>query len=140
MCARDVDTARAEETVVEVARRMRDRQVGSLVVVDDQNRPMGLVSDRDLTVRALAHGAEAVGARVETVMTAMPTVVLEGTSVESALGTMRTGGHRRLPVVDGAGRLVGLLTLDDVLRCLADEFALIGGLIEREAPHREPIG
>jgi CBS domain-containing protein len=72
-------------------------------------------------------------------MTPMPTAVLEDTSIESALGHMRVGRMRRLPVVNGAGTLVGIITLDDVLALLAEEFSLIGGLLEREAPHR-PIG
>lgn len=139
ICVREVDTAGPKESALDAARRMRERQVGALVVVDDQARPMGLVTDRDIAMRVVAGGREAAQTPVLDVMTPMPTAVLEDTSIESALGHMRVGRMRRLPVVNGAGQLVGIITLDDVLALLAEEFSLIGGLLEREAPQR-PIG
>jgi CBS domain-containing protein len=138
ICTRDVDTAGARESVLEVARRMRDRQVGTLIVVDDEARPMGLITDRDIVTRSVASGREAARTPVADVMTTMPTTVLEDTPIESALGTMRVGRLRRLPVVNGVGALVGIVTLDDILALLAEEFSLIGGLLERETPH-QPI-
>jgi CBS domain-containing protein len=139
ICIRDVDTVGPNESAFDAARRMRERQVGTLVVVDDQARPMGLITDRDIAMRVVAAGCEGARTPVIDVMTPMPTAVLEDTSLESALGHMRIGRMRRLPVVNGAGTLVGIITLDDVLALLAEEFSLIGGLLEREAPHR-PIG
>ncbi|MFN8544237.1 MAG: CBS domain-containing protein [Candidatus Binatia bacterium] len=136
ICIREVDTASPQENVLDVARRMRDRQVGTVVIVDDQGRPMGLLSDRDVTVRIVAAGRDAIRTPVEEAMTPMPTVVLEDTPIEAALGHMRTGRMRRLPVVNGAGKLLGIVTLDDVIGLLVEEFALIGGLLRREAPHR----
>lgn len=138
ICIRDVDTADAKESAADVARRMHERQVGTVVVVDDAARPMGLVTDRDIAMRIVAAGREADRTPVVDIMTAMPTGVLEDTSIESALGHMRVGRMRRLPVINGAGALVGIITLDDILALLAEEFSLIGSLLEREAPHRRP--
>ena len=139
ICNRDVDTAEATETVLDVARRMRDRQVGTLVVVDDQARPMGLVTDRDIVTRSVASDSPASRTRVVEIMTPMPTTVLQDTSIETALGHMRVGRLRRLPVVDGRGALVGIVTLDDILALLAEEFSMIGGLLERETPHHDAV-
>jgi CBS domain-containing protein len=138
ICTRDVDTAGPKESAVDVARRMRERQVGTVVVVDDRAQPMGLITDRDIAMRVVAAGREGVRTPVTDIMTAMPTAVLEDTSIESALGHMRVGRMRRLPVVNGAGALVGIVTLDDILTLLAEEFSLIGKLLEREAPHQLP--
>jgi CBS domain-containing protein len=135
ICIREVDTAGPKESVLDIARRMRDRQVGTLVVVDDQARPMGLVTDRDIVTRAVASGREAALTPVVDIMTPMPTTVLQDSSIEAALGHMRVGRLRRLPVVSGSGALVGIITLDDILALLAEEFSLIGGLLERESPH-----
>ena len=135
ICSRDVDTADPRESVLEAARRMRDRHVGTLVVVDGEARPMGLITDRDIAMRVVADGSDAARMAVTDIMTPMPTVVLADTSLESALGHMRSGRLRRLPVVSGSGALVGIITLDDILALIAEEFSLIGTLLEREAPH-----
>lgn len=135
ICTREVDTVRFDESALEAARRMRDRQVGSLVVVDE-NRPVGIVTDRDLAVRVLAAGVDAAGCRVSEVMTPSPTTAREEDSIEAALGFMRAGRFRRLPVVGVDGGLVGILALDDVLELVAEELTEIGRLLKREAPHR----
>ena len=136
MCTRDVDTARATENAVEVALRMRERGVGTVVVVDDAAHPMGMITDRDIAMRVVAAGREGVRTPVVEIMTPMPMAVLEDTSIESALGNMRVGRMRRLPVINGAGALVGIVTLDDILAFLAAEFSLISAVLERESPHQ----
>jgi CBS domain-containing protein len=135
ICSRDVDTADPRESVLEVARRMHDRQVGTLVVVDREARPMGLITDRDIAMRVVADGGDAARMMVSDIMTPMPTVVLADTSIQTALGHMRSGRLRRLPVVSGSGALIGIVTLDDILSLIAEEFCIIGALLEREAPH-----
>ena len=135
LCTREVDTASFEETVLVAAQRMRDRQVGTLVVVDEA-RPVGIVTDRDLTVRVLATGLDPNTARVSEVMTPSPTTIREEDAIETAVGYMRAGRFRRLPVVGPDGRLVGVLALDDILEVVASELTDIGPLLKREAPHR----
>jgi CBS domain-containing protein len=135
ICSRDVDTASYEETVLEAARRMRERQVGTVVIVDDM-RPVGIITDRDLAVRVLAGGLDPRQTRVSEVMTPSPTTIREDESIETALGYMRSGRFRRLPVVGRDGHLLGILALDDVLELVAQELGDIGQLLKREAPHR----
>jgi CBS domain-containing protein len=134
ICLRDVHLAEAAESVVDAARRMRERGVGTLLVLDEARRPVGLVTDRDLALRVVAAGGDPQRVAVRDVMTASPRTVSEGTPIEAALSLMRSGSFRRLPVVDPEGRLVGILSLDDVLVLLAEEFASIRDLLEREAP------
>ena len=134
ICLREVDVAAATERVLEAARRMRERRVGTLVGVDDAGRPCGLLTDRDLALRVVAAGAHPHATSVGEVMTEHPRTVSESTAIESALSLMRSGSFRRLPVVNEEGKLVGIVTLDDILGLIAEEFALIGGLLQREAP------
>ena len=134
ICVRQVDIAEASESVLEAACRMRERGVGTLVIVDDAGRPVGVLTDRDLALRVVAAGGDSRVTSVGDVMTAHPRTVSESTPIESALSLMRSGSFRRLPVVNEDGKLVGIVSLDDVLALLAEEFALIGGLLEREAP------
>jgi CBS domain-containing protein len=140
MCVREVDSVPPQATALEAARRMRDRGVGTLIVVNEQNQPMGLVSDRDLTLRVMAEAHDPARTPIVDVMSPMPRTVLESSSMESALAQMRMGRMRRLPVVNGMGTLVGMVALDDILAVLAREFSLIGGLVEAEAPtHPRPL-
>jgi len=113
---------------------MHDRKVGTLVVLNDDRVPVGIVTDRDLTVRVLAEGRDGTQTAVAEVMTSSPKTVSEGTPIEDALGLMRVGSFRRVPVLDADGRLAGLLSLDDILDLLAEEFQDIGRLLRQEQP------
>lgn len=133
-CVREVDLAARDETVQVAAQRMHARKVGTLVVVNQENQPIGIITDRDLTVKVLAEGKDGTQMTVGDVMTTCPRTVREQTSLEDALVSMRAAPCRRLPVTDGGGKLVGLISLDDVLQLLAEEFVIIGRLIREEEP------
>lgn len=132
ICSREIDIAEANETARDAARRMHQRDVGTLVVLNDDRQPIGLVTDRDLVCRVLAPPRDPEATRVREIMTTNPKVLREDSPIEGALGLMRAGSFRRVPIVDASGRLVGILTLDDVLALLAEEFGHIGGLLERQ--------
>ena len=134
ICVREVDLADPSESVQVAAGRMHSRNVGTLVVLDEEKKPVGLVTDRDLTVRVLAQGRDPFQTTVADVMTKCLRTVREDTPVEEALSIMRNGPVRRVLVVDREGLLVGLLSLDDILRLLMEEFNQIGGLLEDETP------
>ena len=116
---RGVVTAAPLETLSAVALRMQEHNVGTVVVVEDR-RPVGIVTDRDL---ALALGANGVGthAPVLTVMTPHVLAIPEYTSIDTATKFMKDRKVRRLPIVDREDRLVGIVTLDDLLRVLGRE-------------------
>lgn len=134
ICVRDVDLADLEENVRRVAQRMHQRAVGTVVITNDSNVPVGIISDRDLVQRVMSEGRDPETTLVRDVMTPEPCTVGEDVPIEQALSMMREGRFRRLPVVDQMRRLVGLLSLDDVLMLLAEEFTQIGQLLEQETP------
>ena len=104
-------TAPPERSVREIAELMRERNVGSVVLIDDR-RPVGFVTDRDLAVSVIADGRDlgdhAADHASSPVITAEP-----GMQVEEAAELMIRHGVRRLVVVDGQ-RLCGVVTLDDL--------------------------
>ena len=114
---------------------MNTRNVGTLVVIDEEKRPSGILTDRDLAIRVVGKGLDPNTTSVADVMSGSPDRVTEETSIESAIGTMRRGAHRRLLVVDDEDRLVGLLSLDDILDLLSEEFEEIGKLVRKESPN-----
>ncbi|MGA8350650.1 MAG: CBS domain-containing protein, partial [Isosphaeraceae bacterium] len=136
ICTRYVDLADTEETIQAAAQRMEEQKVGTLVILNPAKEPIGILTDRDLVLRALSHDANPCETRVGAVMTRNPRTVSEAAPIEQALSLMRSGGFRRLPVVRADGTLVGLISLDDILSLLAEEFAQIDSLVEKEMPSR----
>jgi len=134
LCRRDVCTIRGGETVREAASRMADANVGCLVVVDGVRRPVGIVTDRNVACRVVAAGLDPDATAVDAVMSAAPQTVHRDESLEAALRLMRAGRFRRVPVVDDAGAVDGILTLDDVLGLLAGDFTEIAGILRAEEP------
>ena len=136
ICCREVLVAYPNESARAMARRMRDHNVGTLVVVDHNDEPVGIVTDRDLVLRVLAEGTDPEHVPAEQLMTTVPECAYESTSIESALRLMRGGRFRRLPVIDDSGRLVGIITVDDVIELLSEELGHIDAVIRSEAPMR----
>jgi CBS domain-containing protein len=118
---RNVITAGPGEALAEIARRMQEYNVGTVVIVEEL-RPVGIITDRDL---ALALGARGLSpqAPVREVMTRHVLAVPEDTGVLTATRFIQDRKVRRLPVVDREDRLVGLVSLDDLLRWLARELS-----------------
>lgn len=140
ICVREVHIADKDDSIQAAAHRMHVARVGTLVVVNEAREPIGLVTDRDMVVRAVARGMDPNETTVEDIMTTSLRTVEESTPIDRALAMMRAGTCRRLPVVDRNGKLVGLLSVDDVLDLLAEEFNEIGKLLEQESPAAvEPV-
>ena len=104
----------------EVARVMRDYDIGS-VPIADQEKLVGMVTDRDIVVRAVADGAALNGRCARDVMSPKVLYCYEDQSVEEALGLMGEQQVRRLPVLDAERRLVGVVSLGDVSQAVAQK-------------------
>jgi CBS domain-containing protein len=138
ICTRITYLADAEESVHVAAGRMRDLSVGTLVVIDADGRPEGLLTDRDLVTRVIADGRDPAATKVGEVMSRHPRVVHERAPVAGALELMRGLGVRRLPVVDLEGRVIGILSVDDVLELVAEEVANLGSIVACHPPEVGP--
>ncbi len=133
ICTRAVHTATRAERAREAARRMHQYKVGSLVVVDLEGKPVGILTDRDIAVKCVAEGLGGE-VRVEEIMTRPVSTVHEDTSIDEAVKHMSGAEIRRLVVVDDDRSLVGLLALDDVLELLVEEAEDIGRLLHAQMP------
>ncbi len=126
---RNVVTADESDSVIAIARRLRDEKVGCVVVVRE-GLPVGILTDRDLAIRVLAEGRDPAKTKVADVLTYGPTTVDETDELETAVTRMRERGVRRLPIVDAKGRVTGIVTADDVMVLLGRELGAIGEVIE----------
>lgn len=114
------ETVETNQTIAEAAQRMDHAAVGALVVVDD-GRPVGIVTDRDLVVRGLARRVSS-DARVDSVMS-MGLIALDADAdLRHAIALFTEHAIRRLPVVEGE-RVCGMITLDDLIVDFAQDLA-----------------
>jgi len=120
MLNRDVITIGPTAAVSEAAYLMMREDIGSLIVVDDQMFPIGIVTDRDLVVSAIAEGKDPEEAIVEEVMTKDLVYVEEDTNILDILSTMSEYSIRRMPVTKD-GRLTGIVSVDDLIVVIATE-------------------
>jgi len=138
VCNREVVVVETRESVLQAAQLMRRHHVGDLVVVERDAagaRPVGILTDRDIVVELVAAGVDLQAVTVGDAMSYRLVTVAEGAELDEAVRTMAGHGVRRAPVVDGAGRLVGLLALDDVLELLSEQLGELVRLVGREQRH-----
>jgi CBS domain-containing protein len=129
LCQREILSVSAEASVQKASELMRTHHVGALALTDpeDPARVVGVVTDRDLVINLLAQGRspqeQNIGAFCNVELVGVPGTA----SVHEAVQAMHKHGVRRLFITEPSGRLMGLLSIDDLLITIADE---LGGLSE----------
>jgi CBS domain-containing protein len=113
--SREVVTIDPDAPVIEAARLMKKNDIGSVVVVTPRGEVIGIVTEKDLVTRVVAENRNPLETRVREVMTPNPVTVYDDTPLEIAARLMAERGIGHLPVVDRAGRLVGILAKSDIL-------------------------
>lgn len=115
------------ETLADAARKLRDLDVGSMPICGDDERLQGMLTDRDIVVRAIAEGLDPRTTMAAELAQGKPVTIGADDDVSEALATMKEHKVRRLPVIDGH-RLVGMLSQADIARNLPDD--RVGDLVE----------
>jgi len=135
VCTLDVASCGRDATILEAARLMRKHHSGDLIVVDgtgDERVPVGIVTDRDIVVEALASELDPATTTVASIMSARLVIAGAAEDMSVAIERMQLHGVRRLPVVDHAGYLAGIVTLDDVLKLHAAQAAALAAIVSKE--------
>jgi CBS domain-containing protein len=123
IAARPAASTYPKATVQEVCQSLREKKVGALTVIDE-GRLVGIISERDIVVRVVAEGRDPRKTLVSEVMTSPVRTVKEDISTREALELMHEGRFRHLPLVDAAGRVIGMLSIRHLLRDRIDELDL----------------
>jgi CBS domain-containing protein len=135
ICNREVIFAEEDDRVSEAARLMREHHVGSLIVVAKGDTRV--LTDRDIVVEVLTAGLDYRTVTVGEIMSRDLISVREEDDILDAFKTMRRRGIRRLPVLTRSGTLAGIVTIDDLLELLSEQFddlvKAIGSEQSREA-------
>ena len=128
----DVVTAQPDTPVATVVAEMAEKNVGSVVIVED-DAPVGIVTDRGIAL-ALETTPDVSEHPVEELM---EDELITGTTEMSAVDVLRRlseAGVRRLPIVDEGGDLAGIVTVDDVLVTFNEELSAVADVIRRQSP------
>jgi CBS domain-containing protein len=120
LCVPNVVTCDPHANILDAARLMRQHHVGDVVVVDDPKRvegvPLGIITDRDLAIEVLGRGLDPAVTKVVSVMRKPVVVAYETEHLTALVDRMRAHGVRRMPVVANEGEIIGIVSLEDVLR------------------------
>ncbi|MBT8116960.1 MAG: CBS domain-containing protein [Gammaproteobacteria bacterium] len=136
LCNRGVITAKADMSIEEAARLMRDNHVGCLVVIKQSEgrvEPVGIMTDRDIVIELIAKSVPIEDVTVGDIMSFALLKVTEDETVFETAQRMRSRGVRRVPVITNSGELAGILALDDILSLLGEELSMLTKLMQREA-------
>ena len=113
-------------SIFEAAKLMDDENVGTVLIVGEQKKLLGMVTDRQIVTRAVAHKRDLTITTVNEIMTRWPMTIFPETTCKEALDIMGDYGYRRLPV-EKNGKLVGIISLSDLApvaefdtECIAD--------------------
>ena len=101
-------------TLDQVAKMMVENNCGEIPIVDSSNRPIGVVTDRDIVCRVVAEGKNPTAYPAETCMTTPVVTVRGSASIDDVIATMETHQIRRVPVVDDDGACIGIVAQADI--------------------------
>jgi CBS domain-containing protein len=143
ICNREVVVGTPDMTVSVAAKLMRQHHVGSVVIVDQMNGgrgfPVGIITDRDIVVEITAMDLNAGAITVGDIMCTDLMTARESEGVLETMQIMRYKGVRRLPIVSEQGRLVGIVTIDDLLELLSDQLGELAKVIMKEQAHEASV-
>jgi len=134
---RSVETVRPDQTLQEAAAKMKSLDVGPMPVTEG-DRLVGMLTDRDIVVRAVAEGRDARTTNVRAAMTSDVVCCKEDDDVKDAAAKMKDRQIRRLVVVDGQQRVAGIVSLGDIAVDTSDEKMSGRVLEEVSKPSRQP--
>ncbi|MCK5826212.1 MAG: CBS domain-containing protein, partial [Desulfuromusa sp.] len=115
-CHREIITCNINDTVMSAAKIMRDKGISSLIACDDDNQPVGIMTDRDLRNKVIAGGLDPLVVKVSSVMTTPVISVREDDTLFEVLYRMSRNRIHRIGVVDSDNVLVGLINESDIIR------------------------
>lgn len=119
-------------TALDAAKYMTDMNVGSVIITDEKDKPVGIITDRDITTKVIANEKDPKSVKLKDIMNSPVITIGVEKDIVDATKLMGEYWVRRLPVVDQAGKVVGVISLDDILIFLGLEIQNIANVLKRE--------
>jgi CBS domain-containing protein len=130
----DITALPSTASVLDAAKFMTDMNVGSVIVTND-DRPSGMITDRDVVAKVIAQGKDSSTTMISEIMVSPVVSITEDKDIVDATQLMSNHGIRRLPITNTGGKLVGVVSLDDVLVQLGMEMQNIATTLKKEIEH-----
>lgn len=131
----NVLTVAKDTSIVDVAKLMKSHNIGNVVVVDKKGSgasPVGIITDRDITIKIVADEVDLKQITVDEAMTEDLLILKDSQGLYEAIDMMCAKGVRRAPVVDAKKNIIGIATIDDLIVLIAEEFGSIAKLIRKQ--------
>ena len=135
ICKKQVLTYLTHDSVKHAAQIMKNKNIGTLVVVNEAQHPVGIITDRDITLKAVAEGIDGENTKVSELMSRNLLVLDNSQTLQQAIDKMEEKGVRRAPIVDAQQKICGLAALDDLLIMLSQCLSRLAELIETQIKH-----
>ncbi|TAK09210.1 MAG: CBS domain-containing protein [Candidatus Manganitrophaceae bacterium] len=127
-CTKNVVTASEEETLFDAAKKMWEGDVGTVVIIDEERVPIGIITDRDVAMKGVALD-DPTWAPLKETMAHDIIVLHQDRDLSEAIQIMSEQGIRRIPIVDDDGKLAGILSLDDVMMVFGQGLSQLAGTV-----------
>jgi len=131
LCHNKIVAVDSQCSIQAAAKVMKDNNVGDVLVVRNQ-KPVGILTDRDIVIRLAADAIDLDLVTVGNVMSEDLVVFDEHADIKEAIDTMAEKGVRRAPIINAAGTIIGITSVDDLLILLADELNKISKLLQKQ--------
>ncbi len=135
ICETKVITATKDMMITEAAQVMKQHNIGSIVVVEQQQSsyiPIGMLTDRDIVTKVVTEDLDLDSVTVGDVMNNELLILKQHQTIQEAIDMMSAKGVRRVPVIDNNNILVGVFSVDDLFILLADEIQSVARLIRKQ--------
>ncbi|NDD92163.1 CBS domain-containing protein [bacterium] len=116
-------SVKPEDHADQAVRLMKQKNIGSVLVCDANQKPVGIITDRDLVLRCMAEHKDPRQCKVKDLTTPSPRIVRETDGIYDCIDAMHDGEIRRIPVVDSQGKALGIVSFGDLLNILSKEFS-----------------
>ncbi len=133
LCRREIICVNLGTSVKEAVKLMEEKNVGCVIVIGS-DKPVGMLTDRDILLRVMNKGLDPQKTTVDNVMSKDIVALREDMGLFEALEQVKGKSIRRFPIVDANGALKGIMTLDDIIFLLGKEMADVSSIIEKEGP------
>lgn len=127
-CRRRVVTVSPKSNIVDACQLMARNNIGCMVAEED-GRLCGILTDRDIALKVAGEAKDPRQTKIDEVMTAKPVCISVDKNLHDLTSLMHTRHVRRVPIVDGSNKVLGIVTLDDLIAMLSDEMFEIGKTI-----------